>query len=411
MPPFRILHSADWHLGARFHDLDRAADEEDAIDQVVALCREHQVDAVILAGDLFDTANPGAAEQRRYYRALLRLVEEGGVGAVVAIAGNHDSGARLDGPREVLAACRILVRGIQARDAAAEDAVLVLPRRDGSTAAVCAAVPYLREIDLDLGPHAGDLATRQALAMRERFAAIGAAARARAQAEGLPLVVAAHAFIRGGGLGGGERPVVGEVVGTLGQTDLSPLAEGAAYAALGHLHRQQAVGGHDHWRYSGSLLPTGFDEIATARSCLLAEVPAVGPAAVTVLPLRSFRRYTQVEGDSATIEAAIAALEPRREGEPQPLLAALVRLDRPHAGIAAQVGAWAAHRGWAVLSVRRLAQTAPTPKRLLAEAAPLRDLDPMTVLDAVHRQRHGRAPDEGLIAAFRTLLADQGGAG
>lgn len=410
MPPYRILHSADWHLGARFHDRDRAADEEDAIDQVVGLCREHQVDAVILAGDLFDTANPGAAEQRRYYRALLSLVEEGGVGTVVALAGNHDSGARLEGPREVLAACRIVVHGIHSRDDAADDVLVTLPRRDGTPGVVCAAVPYLREVDLDLSGHAGDLTTRQALAMRERFAAIGAAARARAQAEGLPLVVAAHAFIRGGGLGGGERPVVGEVVGNLGQTDLAPLADGAAYAALGHLHRQQAVGGNGHWRYSGSLLPTGFDETASTRSCILAEIPASGPAAITVLPLCPFRRYAQVVGDPVGIEAAIAALEPRRDGEPQPLLAAQVRLDQPHAGISAQIGEWAAHRGWAVLSVRRLALAAPTPTRLLPQHTPLRDLDPLTVLDAVHRQRHGNAPGEDLLAAFRTLLADHDGA-
>ncbi|MFW5829382.1 MAG: exonuclease subunit SbcD, partial [Planctomycetota bacterium] len=85
---FRVLHIADLHLGQRFHDQDRGAEEAHALDQLVALCREQAVDVVLVAGDVFDTANPGAAETARWHRFLARLVLEQGVGTVVVIAGN-----------------------------------------------------------------------------------------------------------------------------------------------------------------------------------------------------------------------------------------------------------------------------------------------------------------------------------
>src|SRR3954464_116232 len=113
----RILHTSDWHLGALFHDQLRDADERHALDQLVGLCGAEEIDVVLVAGDIFDTANPSAEAQQRYYQTLVRMVSEGGVGTVVVIAGNHDNGLRLDGPRELMASLRLHVRGLFGRDA------------------------------------------------------------------------------------------------------------------------------------------------------------------------------------------------------------------------------------------------------------------------------------------------------
>ncbi|MEO1087985.1 MAG: exonuclease subunit SbcD, partial [Acidobacteriota bacterium] len=78
-----LLHTADWHLGQRFHDQRRLDDERHALEQIVRIARERRVDAVLVAGDVFDHPNPGAEEQRLYYRTLARLVEEAGVATVV----------------------------------------------------------------------------------------------------------------------------------------------------------------------------------------------------------------------------------------------------------------------------------------------------------------------------------------
>ena len=98
----RILHTGDWHLGSRFHDHERGDEEDFALLQIRQLCKEHVVDALLIAGDIFDTANPGAAEQQRFYQFLHQLNAEDGIPNIVVIAGNHDSALRLQAPQSLL---------------------------------------------------------------------------------------------------------------------------------------------------------------------------------------------------------------------------------------------------------------------------------------------------------------------
>lgn len=414
MAMLRLLHTSDWHLGAPFHRFDRAEDEEAALAQLVALCRARAVDAVLIAGDIFDTAHPGAEAQGRWYRVLSQLVHEAGVGQVVAIAGNHDSGARLDSPRPLLEPFRIIVRGRLPADAEPGAALVPLHGRDGRLAALCAAVPYLREGDLNLPEGEEPLAVRQARAMAERFRAIREAAAARAAAQGLPWLVLAHAFVRGAERGGGERPVLAdaELVGQLAAVEAGSLAEGAAYAAFGHLHRPQAVGGRMHWRYSGSLLPQAFDEAADRPNLVLVELDSAG-ARVEPLALPRHRRYASLHGSLDEVLAAIAALPQPAPGEPQPLLAASVVLAQERAGVAQEVAAAAQQRGWLALRVQR--QIAAADAAMLAAsgtgpAPDIAELQPIEVLRHAHRLHYGCDPSPELEQAFLTLLADTTGA-
>jgi len=400
----RILHTSDWHLGAIFHGVDRAADELAAIDALVRLCSERAVDAVIIAGDVFDTANPGAAEVKRWYDAVLRLVREGGVGSVVAIGGNHDSGARLDGPRELLAACQVTVRGTLPLDAAPADCLVPLLDRAGKPFALCAAIPYLRETDLRMPPGDAAISVRQAAAMQERCAGIRAAALERAA--GAPLVVTAHAFARGGSVDGSERAVFGQVdaVGSLGQVDAACLVDGAAYAAFGHLHRPQRVGGREHWRYCGSLLPSSFN--GTPGGAVLATITGPGPATVETLALPAFRRYCELAGSPDELRAAISALPAAPPGEGEPLLLARVRLAGERHGVAAEVAAWARERGW--LAVRVLREAVQTAAPGAIAPVPIEELRPLDVFRAAHRAGFGgNEPSGELLAAFAGLLEDE----
>lgn len=399
--PYRVLHTADWHLGAAFHEQDRSADEQAALDQVIDLCAVEAIDAVIIAGDIFDTHNPSADAQQRYYQSLLAMVERGGVGAVLAIAGNHDSAGRIDAPQALLAAQRIIVRGALASDADPSDCIVTLPRRDGSPGVVAAAVPYLREQDLTIPSDGSDLTSRQAAAMHQRFAAVNLAARAQAAADGLPLLVAGHCFARSGSLGGAERPVVSEAIGNLGQVDLAGLADGAAYVALGHLHRPQRVGGHEHWRYSGSLLPTAFDQTGERRGVCLATVPADGQAAtVEHRLLHNHRPYADLSGDLATVQAAIASLPLIGDGEPVGLLRCVVTLEAPRPGLAGDIAGWAQARGWRSLVVERRAPvSSDTDDHTPAYTDSGPDLTEATPEDVFAQAWHERFADEPIPAA------------
>lgn len=403
----RILHTSDWHLGAVFHGVDRSTDEQHAISAVITLCAQRAIDSVIIAGDVFDTANPGAAEMHRYYDALLRLVREGGVGSVVVIAGNHDSGARLDGPREVLAACQVQVRGVLGLEAGEDEHRIRLVGRDGTPFALCAAIPYLRESDLRMPVGEAPIATRQAQAMQQRCVGLLDLARTAAAGDGLPLVTIAHAFVRGGVHSGSERQVFAEAtVGNLGQIDAETLGGGAAYLACGHLHRPQEIAKRPHWRYSGSLLPSGFDELDCGRSVVVATIGGGGPAATEVVALPVHRRYAAVQGTLEEVRSAIDRLPPAVGSEPKPLLMAKVTMTAERHGLYAEVASWAEARGWSALRVLRETAASPHP---LAEApsVDLEDLDPLSVLRFAHRGRHaGNDPTPELEAVFATLLAE-----
>lgn len=415
----RLLHTSDWHLGGRFHGVDRSDDEQAALDTLISLCQRHAIDAVLISGDIFDTANPGAAEQQRYYRTLVRLVQEGGVGTVVVIAGNHDSGARLDGPRELLAANAVHVRGVLGLHSEVADCLVSLRDRQGQVFATAAAIPYIRETDLAMPPGDDAIATRQAASMQQRFTEVATHARSVAAANQQPLIVLAHAFIRGSSLGGAERPVLGEqsIMGTLGQVDASCVAEGSVYAAFGHLHRPQKVGGNTHWRYSGSLLPTGFDEIGSSRSVVIATLsddPAQ-PASIELIDLPDYRQYRAVRGTREELAEAIAALPQPAADDPKPLLMATVLLAHERHGVAAEIAAWADERGWLAIRIMResISVADPNTDPGSATTAPqasmsIEALTPLSVFHHAHQRRHaGNAPHPDIEAAFITLLAEE----
>lgn len=409
----RILHTADWHLGQRFHDQRRAEDEAHALDQVVTLARQRRVDAVLVAGDIFDTANPGAEEQRRYYRCLKRLVSDAGVPTVVVTGGNHDSALRLDGPRELLDVLGIRVVGRLAREADAGRCVIPLDDRQGRRRALCLAVPYLRDGDLrrvDIGEKQAEIHERYARALEERYRSVHEAADAFEEdgtddngTSPLPRVVMGHCYVTGGVLGGGERPVQ---IGNLARADANALAGNAAYLALGHLHRPQVVGGRDHWRYCGSLLPTGFDEVEKRREVVIVELAdADGPATVERIPLEPFRRYLRLEGKPEELEHAIDALERPTADQPAPWCEASVRLEGPRPGIARELGDRCRERGWTLISVRRERPTS-TSEPTTVETRDLKELDPEEVFEEMHRQRFDGEPDDALRREFLSLLEE-----
>lgn len=400
----RVLHTADWHLGSRFHDRRRGLDEDHALDQMVALCRDREVDAVLHAGDVFDNANPGAEEQERYYRALARLVQEAGVKTVVVVAGNHDSALRLEGPRSLLGHLGIHVVGRLARDGSGESCLIELRRRSGEVAALAVALPYLRDADLRLAAEAeqtpqADQRYRRALEARYREAI----ELARARAGGLPVVVMGHCLVDGASFGGGERPVQ---VGNLGAVSAVELAGDCAYLALGHLHQPQQVG-HGSWRYSGSLLPTGFDEAGTGKAFLLVDLPAddQGAARVEAVPLRPYRRYLRLAGDLDALRAQVLGLEPPAAGEPTPYCEATLRLTGPQPGLAPELVERCRERGWDLVSIRHERREAAADGAAFAGRT-LVELSPEEVFVRCHEAEYGGPPQEDLLIEFRRLLGD-----
>ncbi|MFE0426391.1 exonuclease SbcCD subunit D [Streptomyces sp. NPDC058953] len=254
----RLLHTSDWHLGRSLHRVSMLDAQSAFLDHLVDAARAHAVDAVLVAGDVYDRAVPPLAAVELFDRTLHRLAAAGV--PTVMISGNHDSARRLG-----VAAGLIERAGIHLRTGPDGCAVpVVLADTYGDVALY--GVPYLEPA-----------LVKDAFGVeRTGHEAVVAAAmdRIRADLAGRPpgtrSVVLAHAFVVGGTASDSERDI------TVGGVAAVPSAvfDGVDYAALGHLHGCQTI--TDRVRYSGSPLAYSFSEAAHRKSMWLVDLGADG---------------------------------------------------------------------------------------------------------------------------------------
>ena len=298
----KILHTADIHLGRNLYGRRRHHEFTAFLDWLAATLDAERIDALIIAGDVFDSSTPPTQSQAQYYQFLGR-VAAGYCRHIVITAGNHDSPAFLDAPRDILRALNVHIIGA-AREPAAE--VLLLNDRSGAPEAIVCAVPYLRERDLrsaEAGESAADKSAKLLDGIRAHYAAAVAHAETlRGDAE-LPLITTGHLYTAGGE----TTEAHDHEIGTLAHVPADAFPTAIDYLALGHIHRAQRIGGNETRRYSGSPLPHTFAEAAQTKNVYIAEFSRrrarVSPLAVPV-----FQQRARIRGDLAAIEAQLAAL-------------------------------------------------------------------------------------------------------
>lgn len=320
----RILHTSDWHLGQHFMGKSREAEHRAFCRWLVEQVREQAVDAVLIAGDIFDTGAPPSYAREQYNRFIVELRETGA--SLVVLGGNHDSVAMLEESRELLAV--LGTRVIAAVGTDLDQQLLVLPQRDGTPGALLCAIPFIRPRDL-LASQAGQSAQDKQLALQQgiqaHYQALFALAEVkRAELGGkLPIVATGHLTTVGASASESVREIY---VGTLEAFPTSAFPQ-ADYIALGHIHRPQKVGGLEHIRYCGSPIPLSFDEAKQAKEVLLVDLDESGLKAVTALSVPCFQRLQSLAGNLESLPAALA--EAAKQGSPeQPVwLEVLVRED------------------------------------------------------------------------------------
>lgn len=303
----RILHSSDWHLGQHFIGKTRQAEHQALIAWLLEQVQEHQVDAMLIAGDIFDTGTP-PSYARELYSQLVVGLHEAGV-ALLLLGGNHDSVATLGESRDLLA--RLGATVVPAADVADEQ-VRVLPRRDGTPGCVVCAIPFIRPRDVirsQAGDSAEDKQASLQAAIQVHYHAVFAAAEARRDAlaaelgRALPLIATGHLTTVGASASESVREIY---VGALEAFPTSAFPP-ADYIALGHIHRPQRVGGLEHIRYCGSPIPLSFDEAGQQKEVLLVDLDADGLQAVTPLPVPRFQALASLTGSLDELQGAIAA--------------------------------------------------------------------------------------------------------
>jgi DNA repair protein SbcD/Mre11 len=287
----RLLHTSDWHLGRQFHGASLLQEQAAALDRIVALAAEAEVDAVLIAGDLYDRAIPPAEAVQLFNDTLARLSRAGA--AVVAIAGNHDSHVRVSIYDPLLSAFGVTIRGDVRR---AAEPVLVTPRRGGAPVAIYP-LPYL-EPSVD-GPllaalsEAGEAADSAPRLSHQEVTrrALERIRQDRANRPEQRSVLVAHTFVAGGETSESERELT---VGNVDRVSVDTFA-GFDYVALGHLHGSQQLDG-PRVAYSGTPLPYSFSEQHQTKSVRIIELDAGGTAAVEIVPLGVGRPLRTLEG-------------------------------------------------------------------------------------------------------------------
>jgi DNA repair protein SbcD/Mre11 len=322
----KILHTADWHLGRRLHGQDLTADHDAALDAILRIAREHRVDAIVHAGDVFDTGTPPHTALKQYYRFLARVAETG-CGTVVITGGNHDSPAALNAPKDLLEALNVRVVGGATADIANE--IIPIRNSSGTTLGYCCAVPFLRDRDLRYsiaGESESERQQRIVAGIQAHYNNVLAAAKI-INTDNLPIIATGHLFAQGGitsGVDGKEQIHVGN----LGRVGADAFSAEFAYVALGHLHRPQIVGKRDAIRYAGSPIALDFSERDDPKQVLIVECLAQRlltsadantstntntntstnmTTTIESVPLPALRRLVRFSGNLAEIERALAA--------------------------------------------------------------------------------------------------------
>ncbi|MBL9179628.1 MAG: exonuclease SbcCD subunit D C-terminal domain-containing protein [Verrucomicrobiaceae bacterium] len=404
----RILHTADWHLGARLVERDRLPEHAAFLDWLIDTLRSEKIDALLVSGDVFDAANPPQDAIALYFDFLKRLADLKTVQAVIT-GGNHDSASHLNAPRELLKRFDVHVFGH-----AGENNVADL----GGT--VVAAVPFLRERDLRQAA-AGETITavheQVRAAIRAHYAAQLAACREIA--EGRPVIAMGHLTVLGTTTSDSERDIH---IGNLGAVG-ADIFTGFDYTALGHLHRPQKVASIETIRYSGSPIPLSFSEAADKKSVvvidtqdLLAIPPHSGECAYDAAG-RLVRQNEGLATDSQTLKIQTLAIPTTRQliratvnratlaADLQTVPAGswaeiTVKLDAPEPDLDRQVREAASGRFDVLKVLADLPTTAATPWQPTGPA--LHDLQPRDVFRELLKEK--QIDGEELGAVFDELL-------
>ncbi|MBH2892954.1 exonuclease subunit SbcD [Serratia marcescens] len=295
----RLIHTSDWHLGQYFFTKSRAAEHQAFLNWLIEQVDQQQVDALIVAGDLFDTGSPPSYARELYNRFVVELQRTGC--QLVVLGGNHDSVATLNESRELLSCLNTTV--IASAQGAPEQQIVVLNHRDGQPGAVLCAIPFLRPRDL-LTSRAGESGAQKQQALQEAIAEHyqplyqAACARRDQLGQPLPIVATGHLTTVGVTTSDSVRDIY---IGTLDAFPAQAFPP-ADYIALGHIHRAQNVAKSEHIRYSGSPIPLSFDELGKAKSVFLVDFADGALQRVETLTIPQFQPMQLIKGDLAEIE-------------------------------------------------------------------------------------------------------------
>ncbi|SEE72531.1 exonuclease SbcCD subunit D C-terminal domain-containing protein [Pseudomonas kilonensis] len=405
----RLFHTSDWHLGQNLHGQERDFEHACFLDWLLRQLTHEKPDVLLIAGDIFDTVNPPVKAQERLYDFIVSAHEQNANLTIVMIAGNHDSGSRIELPAPLMRRLRTHALGrvlwLDDGQLDVERLLLPLPDAKGKVKAWCLALPFLRPAEVT-GAQLGDDYLRGIGQVHERLIAAANSKRKKGQA----LIAISHAHMAGGSVSeDSERSLI---IGNAEALPASLFGPSISYVALGHLHKPQKVNGEERIRYSGSPIPLSFSEIGYQHQIL--DITLDREALVKVEPRLIPRAVNLQRLGPAPLADLLGQLKELpdidllADVQRQPWLEVRVRLDEPQPDLRHQVET--ALQGKAVRLVRIGAEYAGNGGAGSADdgsaLVELDQLSPQELFSRAWQDTYGNEVDEQTLKDFAVLLQD-----
>ena len=399
----RIIHTADWHLGHYLHGVSRSLEHKEFLTWLLQQLKAVNADVLIIAGDIFDSANPSSMAQTQLYNFLVQAKRQQPNLNIVLIGGNHDSAAYLDAPSALLRELGIrMVGGLrrEGRDVDWQRLIVPLTNAKGEVEALCGAMPFLRYADL---PTQKELFEGIQLLYAELVQQMQQRAKPQHR-----LILTGHCYMVQGQVSElSERKILG---GNQHALPVSIFPE-VDYVALGHLHLAQKVGKNAHIRYSGLPIPLSFDESHYSHGVLQVDLEHGQPAKIEHLNIPRFIELLRLPNgkDFADLATILALLDdmnlPDVPDIQRPYLELRILMDKPEPNLRQQVESALAGRPVRLLKISQSFAGANTPLADIMEQR-LEELQPLAVFEQCYRNKYDNPPPEDITALFNELLAE-----
>ncbi|MEA2050472.1 MAG: exonuclease subunit SbcD [Campylobacterota bacterium] len=306
----KILHTSDWHLGQNFKNRSREQEHEKFLAWLIETIESKKIDILIVAGDIFDTANPPKYALTMYHDFLVKVIKTA-CSDVIIVAGNHDSVATLEVTKNFAKSLNI---HIVATGEDIDETIVSIKKDDQLKAIVCA-VPYLRDNiirDANKSKNNKELENEYKEGMKQYYKNIYN--KAKDISSNVPIIATGHFTTTGATVNpDSEREIY---IGKLSDVD-SEVLTSFDYVAMGHLHKSQQVGKHNHIRYSGSPIPLSFSEYNQTKSVIVVEFKDKNIENIEIIDIPLFKGIYRITG---TIQEIKDELENINDKENKPFL-------------------------------------------------------------------------------------------
>ncbi|MEZ9057846.1 exonuclease subunit SbcD [Vibrio pelagius] len=297
----KILHTSDWHLGQNFYNKSRKNEHQQFLDWLLQQVVAQSVDAIIVAGDIFDTSTPPSYAREMYNKFVVDCSKLNC--QLVLLGGNHDSVSVLKETQQLLKYMGTDVIPNTNEDYSTQ--VLPLKGKSGEVEALVCAIPFIRPRDVltsQAGVSGVERQKQLGDAIKQHYASVyqAAVAQRKQYGESTPIVATGHLTAMGVQQSDSVRDIyVGNLDGFA--ADGFPPAD---YIALGHIHRPQVVAKQEHIRYCGSPIPLSFDELKSTKQVCIVEFEK-GQRVISQLNVPTFQPLAEIKGDLESIETQL----------------------------------------------------------------------------------------------------------